>query len=127
MKKSFPISPVTRRLRELRQKATPSEQILWQALRNRQLLGFKFGRQHYVSIAGHEQPMRFYIADFFCHEAKLIVELDGSAHDGYEFFDAIRDNALEVLGIRVLRFQNFGMEDLDKVLARIAAALMDRL
>ena len=57
--------------RELRRNLTEAEKILWQELRNRKLGGFKFRRQH---------PINKFVADFYCHEVKLIVELDGSQH-----------------------------------------------
>jgi len=59
------------RARELRKKQTPAEQVLWEMLPDRQLLGFKFRRQHQVGD---------YILDFYCHEAKLAMELDGAVH-----------------------------------------------
>lgn len=60
--------------RELRKNQTKAEEVLWNLLRNRQLDGFKFRRQHPVS------PL--YILDFFCSKVKLAVELDGDHHDG---------------------------------------------
>jgi very-short-patch-repair endonuclease len=59
------------RVRELRCNATDAEHLMWQLLRNRQLDGWKFRRQH---------PVGKYILDFYCHEAHLAVELDGSQH-----------------------------------------------
>src|SRR5260370_20311655 len=61
--------------RELRERQTPAEALLWQLLRNRRLLGFKFRRQHQFGD---------YIADFYCHEARMVIECDGSAHDPNE-------------------------------------------
>ena len=61
--------------RELRAKQTPAETLLWQLLRKRQLLGFKFRRQHQFGD---------YITDFYCHEARLVIECDGSVHDPNE-------------------------------------------
>ena len=58
--------------RELRQSSTKAEKILWEYLRNRNLDGMKFRRQH---------PIDKFIADFYCHEKKLVVELDGAVHD----------------------------------------------
>jgi len=55
--------------RELRKAQTSAEELLWQLLRKRQLFGFKFRRQHQFGD---------YVADFYCHEAKLVVECDGS-------------------------------------------------
>jgi hypothetical protein len=58
--------------RQMRQEPTQAEDLLWQSLRNHQLLGFKFRRQHSIE--------RF-IVDFYCAEAKLVIEIDGPIHD----------------------------------------------
>jgi very-short-patch-repair endonuclease len=85
--------------RELREKPTTAEALLWQLLRNRQLLGFKFRRQHQFGD---------YIADFYCHEARLVIECDGSVHDRNEQWhhDQNRDAYMIAQGLRVLRFTN---------------------
>lgn len=68
----FGAKPVTfERANLLRKIMTPAEKKLWQFLKNRQLNGLRFRRQHPISI---------FIADFYCHSAKLIVELDGEIH-----------------------------------------------
>jgi very-short-patch-repair endonuclease len=61
--------------RDLRKRQTKAEEIFWQAVRNRKFLGNKFLRQHpiFYDLKGKES---FFIADFYCHEKKLIVELD---------------------------------------------------
>lgn len=58
--------------RELRQVSTEAEELLWQNLRNRKLNGLKFRRQH---------PLDKFLADFYCHEKKLAIEVDGAVHD----------------------------------------------
>jgi len=86
-------------------------------LRNKQLRGFKFRRQHQFGN---------YIADFYCHEAQLVVECDGSVHDGNEEWhhDQQRDTYMTANGLRVLRFSNEDiLSDPDKVLETIAAYL----
>ncbi|MEQ9485701.1 endonuclease domain-containing protein [Coleofasciculus sp. F4-SAH-05] len=85
------------RARELRKKQTPAEKLLWQCLRNRQLLNAKFRRQHNIGR---------YIADFYCHEARLVVELDGSIHEIRKAEDAIRNEWMQKNGFTVLRFSN---------------------
>ena len=85
------------RARKLRNSATDAERHLWQHLRLKQLDSFKFRRQ--VPIAG-------YIADFLCHELKLIVELDGGQHNEQSAYDKQRSLALETEGYRVLRYWN---------------------
>jgi imidazole glycerol-phosphate synthase subunit HisF len=88
----------TYRARRLRAEATPAESILWQLLRNRSL-GAKFRRQH---------PLGGYFADFYCHDAGLVIELDGSAHDSpsAQANDAQRDRMLRLAGLRVVRLRN---------------------
>ncbi len=85
--------------RKLRSDQTDAENLLWQLLRNRQLANAKFRRQH---------PIENYIADFYCHEHKLIIELDGSQHHTSvgKKQDAIRTKRLNELGIKVIRFDN---------------------
>lgn len=84
---------------ELRQEATKAERILWRAINRGQLAGFKFRRQ--VPICG-------YIADFACHEARLVIELDGATHSTHEEIaaDAARQKKIEDQGYAVLRFRN---------------------
>jgi len=85
--------------RDLRQTSTEAEQILWQHLRNRKLNGLKFRRQH---------PLDKFIADFYCHEKKLVIELDGSIHNEKEIkdYDAVRTYELKEWGINIIRFRN---------------------
>nr|WP_116970817.1 DUF559 domain-containing protein [Blastomonas sp. UPD001] len=83
--------------RQMRREPTPAEEKLWQKLRHKQLLGFKFRRQHTID--------RF-IVDFYCGEARLVVEVDGEVHDYTQEEDAIRQDFLESLGLRVVRFRN---------------------
>jgi len=87
------------RCRELRRNATDAESLLWQLLRDRQLNGAKFRRQH---------PMHSFILDFYCHEARLAIELDGSQHlEGNQAkYDAERSRILQEHGVRVIRFWN---------------------
>ncbi len=101
--------------RQMRHDSTPAEDQLWQALRNRQLDGYKFRRQHSID--------RF-IADFYCHDARLIVEVDGPIHQYTPDEDALRQEFLESRGLRVLRFRNAEViNNLDNILAQIGAAL----
>ena len=109
------------RARELRQDATDAEKLLWQLLRNRQLDGWKFRRQH---------PIGKYILDFYCHEARLAIELDGSQHAETEQaeYDRQRTESLEAEGIRVLRFwNNEVLKETQAVVQEIWNALQDSL
>ncbi|MBA4381668.1 MAG: ATP-dependent helicase, partial [Sideroxydans sp.] len=85
--------------RELRKNATDAENLLWQILRRNQLHGFGFRRQH---------PLGPYILDFYCHQAKLVIELDGGQHaeESQLKHDEARSAWLKEQGITVLRFWN---------------------
>jgi very-short-patch-repair endonuclease len=101
---------------ELRQKLTPAEKRLWQALRGSKLGGFKFRRQH---------PVGSFILDFYCPACKLVIELDGAIHNYQADYDAARTEHLEAYGYTVMRFQNEEvMQELEKVLERIFQALI---
>jgi very-short-patch-repair endonuclease len=101
--------------RKLRKNATPAERLLWQHLRNRKLGGLKFGRQH---------PFGRYVADFYCAELKLIVEIEGGIHDeaGQQEHDRVRFEELELRGLRILRFSNSELlQNTRRVLQQIVA------
>ena len=96
-----------------RRPLTNAEQILWDALSNKQLNGWKFRRQH---------PCGTYILDFYCHQAGLCIEVDGAYHlqPEQKELDEIRTKYLQEAGIRVLRFTNQDVAfDLPKVLQAI--------
>lgn len=78
---------------------TPAEKVLWHFLKGKSVDGFKFRRQH---------PIKTYIVDFYCHQQKLVIEVDGSIHDESEQkeYDAGRTYALEEFGLKVIRFRN---------------------
>ena len=99
--------------RELRKESTPAEKLLWTRLRNRKLNGLKFRRQH---------PIDKFIADFYCHEKKLVIELDGRIHDVKvnKDYDEARTTMLAGLNIYVLRFRNEEVTDsIELVLKKI--------
>jgi leucyl-tRNA synthetase len=73
---------------------TPSEKILWEYLRLRRMMGFRFLRQHPVFYREDNNWIVFYIADFYCHELNLIIELDGKIHYKQKEYDSNRDNKL---------------------------------
>ena len=108
--------------RKLRHEQTAAEKVLWDELRARKLQGRKFLRQHPITFDYFRQK-RFLIADFYCSEAKLLIEVDGGIHEEQEDYDKARDLLVRRLGLRVLRFRNedvlVGME---KVLASICCA-----
>ncbi|MDD3132861.1 MAG: DUF559 domain-containing protein [Bacteroidales bacterium] len=100
--------------KSLRKNMTDAEKLLWTALREKQLDSFKFRRQH---------PMWIFIADFYCHKAKLIVELDGGIHQQAETKERDINRTAEMgkFEIKVLRFTNEEvMENLNQVLVQIS-------
>jgi very-short-patch-repair endonuclease len=104
--------------RQMRRDPTPAENALWERLRNRQIAGLKFRRQHSID--------RF-IADFYCADAQIIIEVDGPVHEYTPEEDAIRQEFIESLGFRVLRFTNDDVQqNLDAVIQVITDALQHR-
>ena len=104
MKNNFPrlvVSPEIRRkmieiAREFRKEPTEGEKILWQALRGKKLDGIKFRRQ---------QPIGYFVVDFYSSAFRLAVEVDGPIHDQQMEADRARQEILEVLGLTVLRIR----------------------
>lgn len=112
--------------RELRKNMTVSERIFWEELRERKLLGKKFLRQHPL-FCMYEGKSTFFIADFYCHEHKLVVELDGKIHDRQKEQDELRTQLINTKGIRVIRFRNAEVEQrLPKVLKQLADVLAEK-
>ena len=98
--------------KRMRKEETVSEAVLWEALRGRKLLNLKFRRQH---------PVYTYIADFYCHQLKLVVEVDGGYHaeEDQKIKDEERTRALEAVGVKVIRFTNEEVLDIDNTLIKL--------
>ncbi len=100
-----PYNPKLKKLsQELRKNLTDAERLLWSKLRMKQLKGLMFSRQ---------KPLGEYIADFYCHQAKLVIEVDGGQHfsDDSIKYDRLRDEYLGNMGLTVLRFTNIDVTD----------------
>jgi very-short-patch-repair endonuclease len=100
---------------QFRKEPTEPEAFLWECLRDRRLYGYKFRRQH---------PIGRYIADFFCSEVSLVVELDGKVHNkpDRKIYDRIRDEELTLRGLNILHIKNEELiEDPEKTLLIIIA------
>ncbi|MBN1493158.1 MAG: endonuclease domain-containing protein [Candidatus Omnitrophica bacterium] len=82
------------RARELRKLGTKAEALLWSGLKNKKVLGYKFNRQ---------KPLGNYIVDFYSHELKLVIEIDGISHNEKIGEDKKRQRQIEQLGLTVLR------------------------
>jgi very-short-patch-repair endonuclease len=105
--------------KSLRTNATSPEILLWSVLRSRNLSGLKFRRQH---------PIEPYIADFYCHAARLVIELDGRSHDSRSDHDEQRSKFMGELGLMTLRISNDDvLNNLDGVLEFIAEAAAPRI
>jgi very-short-patch-repair endonuclease len=117
MEKRHRIHPTIRQFaRELRQPQTPAETTLWNHLRNRNLK-YKFRRQH---------PIDFFIIDFYCAEARLLIEIDGSSHLEREQqeYDQSRTEYLEALEYKVIRFTN---DDVRYNIHAVVTAIMQEI
>ncbi len=104
---------IFRKAAELRMNMTEAEKLLWDGLKGKQIGGLRFRRQH---------PISRFIVDFYCHHAKLIVEIDGGIHLNEEVkeYDEGRTYELEQFGLKVIRFKNEEvLKHLDKVINRI--------
>jgi very-short-patch-repair endonuclease len=104
--------------RELRKNQTESERILWGILRGRKLSGKKFYRQYPIIYTIYQRPY-YLIADFYCFEAKLVIEIDGSSHDTRTDYDEQRTEILKSKQITVLRISNDELLDPEKVIKKI--------
>lgn len=117
MTQIFNKKPHTPLRKILRNKPSKPEFIMWQYLRKKQLNGYKFRRQ--VGIGR-------YVVDFYCPQLKLVIEIDGESHyvDDAPAQDRVRQEEIEALGIRVLRFTNTEvMNNIDGVIQKIAKCL----
>jgi len=110
--------------RQLRNKGTTAEAYFWLWLKCRQMLGYKFRRQHSIGR---------YIVDFYCPKLRLVVELDGGQHTEHEAlaYDRTREQYLNSLNIQVVRFNNSDIfsnesgvvEHLEEIVRRRAISL----
>ena len=103
---------------DLRKRMTVAEKALWEKLRNRQVKDYRFRRQH---------PIGEFVVDFFCYEGKLVIELDGEAHDDpfQKERDIQRTMILQSLGLKEMRFRNQEvLDNPDDVVSKIAEMLL---
>jgi len=111
---------IHKRAKELRKNMTPAEKVLWKHIRNRKLGKLKFRRQH---------PIDIFIADFYCHELKLVIEIDGGIHQLPENseYDIGRNAEMKEMGIEIIRFTNEEvLNTIEQVLKRINETMKGR-
>jgi len=104
---------------KLRQNETPAEKLLWEKIKDRQIEGEKFRRQH---------PLKKFALDFYCYRLRLGIELDGKQHliPEIKFYDQDRSEILEEYGIYILRFTNQEVfNDMDRVIETIRLCILD--
>lgn len=105
--------------RILRENMTHYEKLLWEKLKLKQICGVRFRRQH---------PIDFFIADFYCHEARLVVEIDGDIHNYQREHDEGRSAEMEKYFVKVIRFKNTEIENnIDLVINRITDEVYKRI
>jgi len=98
---------------------TNYEKLIWERLKGKQICGLRFRRQH---------PIDIFIVDFFCHEVRLVVEIDGEIHDQQEEYDDGRSAEMEKFGIRVIRFTNSEVEkNIEVVINKIKKVVDERI
>ena len=103
--------------RKLRNNSTEAEKLFWAEVRNNKFDNKKFYRQYpfYYDITGRES---FFVADFYCHKERLIIELDGKVHQYRLIDDNKRTEILNLLGLKVIRFNN------DEIVNKLNEVLM---
>jgi very-short-patch-repair endonuclease len=105
--------------REMRGKPTEAENLLWQRLRRHQLHGLSFRRQHSIGQ---------FVVDFYCGKARLVIEIDGPIHQYQGEEDLIRQNFLESLNLKVLRFSNdYVLNNMNEVIKQIVSLFVSSL
>ena len=110
-------------VRNLRKNQTKSEALVWHAVRNRKLKTKKFVRQYPIQFE-MDNRKRFFVADFYCHEKRLVVEIDGKIHERQKDYDEMRTNIIEILNMTVIRFKNEEVENhFDSVIEKIETYL----
>ena len=103
--KILPYNPKLKSLaKKLRANMTFGEVLLWNQLKKKQIMGFDFDRQ---------RPIDEYIVDFYCKDLMLVIEIDGSSHalDEVKTHDSRRQDRLESIGVRFLRFNDFDIKE----------------
>ncbi|WP_217183930.1 endonuclease domain-containing protein [Caldithrix abyssi] len=122
------IKPEVRKLalqtaRHLRKNQTDAEKIFWQHVRNKNFKGLKFRRQKPVFYE-YNQRQKFFICDFICPKAKLIIEIDGGIHEKQKEYDKHRKEIIQLKQFKILRFKNEEiLNNIDEVFNKIEECL----
>lgn len=112
--------------RQLRKNQTFAEKVFWEKVRNRRLFDKKINRQFIIehsNILGNKQ---FFIVDFYCHERRLIIELDGTIHKYQIGYDLEREGILNAMRFQIVRFINEEvLQNWDAVEQKLKNLLLD--
>ncbi|MBY5957202.1 endonuclease domain-containing protein [Membranicola marinus] len=92
--------------RWMRTHPTPAEQIFWSKVRNKKFYGLKFYRQYIIEHSNILGSKSFFIPDFYCHQGKTIIEIDGDIHHYQMEYDQLREERLIEMEYSILRFEN---------------------
>jgi len=117
--KKFDFKEIKKHAQELRANQTDSEKLLWKELRGRRLSGYKFLRQHPILYKGNLIRFNYFIADFYCYEKKVVIELDGPVHDTKVEYDQYRDSELQNHEIHILHIKNEELRNMTQTLQKI--------
>jgi len=112
--------------RKLRNNSTPAERKLWYYLKNGQLEGRRFLRQHPVKYGQIKTESFWFIPDFYCRKEMLIIELDGPIHRYTIEKDRRKDEILKSKGYNVIRIENHQLENITKVLQIIKSSFKEK-
>jgi len=125
--KTTTIGQIARQVsRDLRKNPTEAEKRLWDSLKNRQLLDLRFLRQHPIFYQ-FDNKKSFFVADFYCHELRLVIELDGPIHEKQKDYDQIRTEVLEFKNILLVRLTNEEiLSDLEKSIGKLKITINRR-
>jgi very-short-patch-repair endonuclease len=94
---------------------TPAESAVWDVVRNRRFHQLKFLRQHPIIHNLINGQLYYFVADFYCSEKKLIIEIDAVSHDQSKDYDQMRDTILREYGLTTIRIKNHDAMNQDKL------------
>lgn len=104
--------------RNLRKKQTESESIFWEIVRAKRFNELKFSRQYSIKVF-YNGKSKLFIADFYCANYKLLIEIDGGIHEQQVKHDKEREEILKNVGYNILRIKNEEMDEIHKVKDRL--------
>ena len=112
--------------RDLRKNQTQAEQIFWDKAKNKKVLGYKFLRQHPLFYEYYDKE-KFFIADFYCGDLRLVIEIDGGIHEQQKEYDQIRTEIIETQHVyKVVRYSNDEvLENINKVMQNLKNVIID--